>query len=87
MMKSTTDKIQLEKNADLVAKIAAGDRQAFSQFVLQNQRQVVNLAFRILGDRSAAEDIAQDAFLRAYIIRPIASGAKPACRPGSIALR
>ncbi len=66
MMKATTDKILLEKDVDLIAKIAAGDRQAFSQLVLQNQDRVVNLAFRILGDRAAAEDIAQDAFLRAY---------------------
>lgn len=43
-----------------------GDQDAFTDLVLDYQRAVYNLTFRMLGDSVEAEDAAQEAFLRAY---------------------
>lgn len=50
----------------LVAGLAAGDRDAASAFVQRFQRRVFGLARTIVADDRAAEDIAQEAFVRAW---------------------
>ncbi|HXY95173.1 MAG TPA: sigma-70 family RNA polymerase sigma factor [Acidimicrobiia bacterium] len=50
----------------LVAGLAAGDQDAASAFVRRFQRRVYGLARTIVGDDRAAEDVAQEAFLRAW---------------------
>jgi RNA polymerase sigma factor (sigma-70 family) len=50
----------------LMAAMAAGDRDAAAQFVRRHQRRVFGLALSILDDRAAAEDVAQEAFTRAW---------------------
>jgi RNA polymerase sigma-70 factor (ECF subfamily) len=50
----------------LVAGMAAGDPDAASAFVERFQRRVFGLASTILGDAKAAEDVAQEALLRAW---------------------
>jgi RNA polymerase sigma-70 factor (ECF subfamily) len=50
----------------LVAGLAAGDRDAASAFVQRFQRRVFGLARTIVSDDRAAEDIAQEAFVRAW---------------------
>jgi RNA polymerase sigma factor (sigma-70 family) len=50
----------------LVAGLAAGDRDAASAFVQRFQRRVFGLARTIVFDDRAAEDIAQEAFVRAW---------------------
>ena len=54
-----------EDEAD-VAKVLAGDISAFEGIVRRWQGPLVNLAYRFYGDRGRAEDMAQEAFLRAY---------------------
>jgi len=49
-----------------VQRTLAGDQQAFGELVLRYERDVFNLAYRMLGERGEAEDAAQEAFLRAY---------------------
>lgn len=49
-----------------VQRVLAGDSSGFEGLVRRWQRPLVNLAYRFCGDRSRAEDMAQDAFLRAY---------------------
>ncbi|WP_238626135.1 RNA polymerase sigma factor [Aggregatilinea lenta] len=44
----------------------AGDQQAFGELVQRYERDVFNLAYRMLNERTEAEDAAQEAFLRAY---------------------
>lgn len=44
----------------------AGDEQAFAEIVYTFQNAVYNLCYRMLGERTEAEDAAQEAFLRAY---------------------
>lgn len=50
----------------LVAAAQRGDLDAFNELVLLYQDRVYNLAYRILGDPSAAEDATQEAFISAY---------------------
>jgi RNA polymerase sigma-70 factor (ECF subfamily) len=50
----------------LVAGLAAGDRDAASAFVQRFERRVYGLARTIVYDDRAAEDIAQEAFVRAW---------------------
>ncbi len=47
-----------------------GDPQAFASLVTRYQRQVHNLAYRMLGNPEDAEDAAQEVFLRAYTALP-----------------
>ena len=49
-----------------VERVLAGDTAAFEGIVRRWQRPLVNLAYRFCRDRGRAEDLAQDAFLRAY---------------------
>jgi RNA polymerase sigma-70 factor, ECF subfamily len=44
-----------------------GDQDAFAEIVYAYQDSVYNLCYRMLGERSEAEDAAQEAFLRAYL--------------------
>lgn len=51
---------------DLISRSKSGDVEAFNLLVEQYQRQVYNLALRMLGNAEAAEDASQDTFLSAY---------------------
>lgn len=50
----------------LLHKAAQGDGSAFKALVERHQNQVINLVYRILGDRQKSEDIAQEVFLKAW---------------------
>jgi RNA polymerase sigma factor (sigma-70 family) len=50
----------------LIAALAAGDADAATTFVRRFQARVFGLAATMTGDRSAAEEIAQEAFVRAW---------------------
>ena len=50
----------------LVAGVATGDRDAVLTFVRRFQRMVFGCALAIVGDRGRAEDVAQEAFVRAW---------------------
>jgi RNA polymerase sigma-70 factor (ECF subfamily) len=49
-----------------VERVLAGDTAAFEGIVRRWQRPLVNMAYRFCRDRSRAEEMAQEAFLRAY---------------------
>ena len=49
-----------------VEKVLAGDIAAFENIVRRWQGPLLNLAYRFCRDRGRAEDMAQDAFVRAY---------------------
>ncbi len=55
-----------QEDAELVAGSKQGNLSAFNLIVERYQSQVCNLAARILGDYTAAEDIAQETFIAAY---------------------
>lgn len=50
----------------LLAGMASGDRDAATSFIRRYQARVFGLALSILSDRAAAEEIAQEVFLRAW---------------------
>ena len=49
-----------------VERVLAGDISAFEEIVRRWQSPLVNLAYRFCRDRGRAEEMAQEAFLRAY---------------------
>ena len=50
----------------LLAAMAGGDSAAAGALVRRHQRRVFGIAFAITNDRSSAEDVAQEAFLRVW---------------------
>jgi RNA polymerase sigma-70 factor, ECF subfamily len=48
----------------LMLAVAKGDLDAFGQIVLRHQKLAWGIAYRFLGDKHEAEDVAQEAFLR-----------------------
>jgi RNA polymerase sigma-70 factor (ECF subfamily) len=53
-------------DAGLLARVARGDRAAFSQLYDQSSTLLFSLAFRILGDRDATADLLQDVYLEVW---------------------
>src|SRR5438552_2974220 len=51
--------------SELVALARAGDPRAFEEIVWATNRQAYTLALRLVRDRQDAEDVTQDAYLRA----------------------
>jgi RNA polymerase sigma factor (sigma-70 family) len=49
-----------------MAAMAAGDHDALAPFIRRHQRKVYGLALSVVGDRATAEDVAQEAFTRAW---------------------
>ena len=50
----------------LVAIALRGDPEAYGELVRRHQSAVYNVAYRLVGDRQEALDLAQEAFVRAY---------------------
>ena len=58
----------------LLERIRAGDQAGFETLMRQHAPKVVGLATRLLGNRSDAEDLAQEAFLRLHRALPAFRG-------------
>ena len=55
-----------QRDTVLVAQARAGDRTAFDELVVRYQDRVFNMAYRILGHREDALDVAQEIFLTVF---------------------
>ena len=62
-------------DAELVADVLAGDRDAFAEIVSRYQTLVCSLAYSATGEVSRSEDLAQDTFLAAWRLQR--SGRRP----------
>ena len=51
---------------DLISLVEAADADAFAALYDRHSRAAFSLAYRMMGDRQAAEDLAQDAFLKVW---------------------
>lgn len=51
---------------DLISLVEASDSEAFATLYDRHNRAAFSLAHRMMGDRQAAEDLAQDAFLKVW---------------------
>ena len=50
----------------LIKKVKKGDLDAYGAIIQDYQSSVFNVCYRVLGNRQDAEDLTQEAFLRAY---------------------
>ncbi len=54
---------------DLMSRVAQGEESAFPQLVERHKTRVFQLAWRFLGERTEAEDVAQEVFVKIYQVR------------------
>jgi RNA polymerase sigma-70 factor (ECF subfamily) len=52
---------------DLVARVAAGDREAFGELVDRHHRRLLRVCERLLGDAEEARDAVQEVFLKVMV--------------------
>jgi RNA polymerase sigma-70 factor (ECF subfamily) len=61
---------QDDSDQQLVRRVQDGDQTAFNLLVLKYQHRVLKLVSRFVNDAAEAEDVAQEAFLKAYRALP-----------------
>ena len=66
-MKQTSLEID---ESTLIHQAKQGDRNAFGELVRRHRQGVVNIVFRMCGDAELAQDMAQEAFIRAWTKLP-----------------
>jgi len=55
-----------DEELSIIQKVLGGDRNAFEELVLANQKNVYNLALKMTGNEEDALDISQEAFFKAF---------------------
>jgi len=63
---TSVDEQRWSREAELVRRAQAGDRNAFEQLYRDNVRRVYALCYRMAGTADLAEELAQDVFVRAW---------------------
>jgi RNA polymerase sigma-70 factor (ECF subfamily) len=56
----------VQSENSLIQAAQAGNVQAFNELVLAYQDRVFSLAYRLMGDSAAADDMAQESFIKAF---------------------
>jgi len=59
-------KESLEQDAQLVQQCLQGDGSAWEELVRRHTRRIYNICYRFVGNRTEAEDLSQEVFLRVY---------------------
>ena len=59
--------ISAEDELRIIKSVLSGDKGAFEELVLANQKNVYNLALKITGNEEDALDMSQEAFFKAYV--------------------
>jgi len=65
-----TGEAATESDLSLVERVQRGDKSAFDVLVLRYQHKVLKLIMRYIRDAMEAEDVAQEAFIKAYRALP-----------------
>lgn len=65
-MAKHTEKYLTLADEDLVALAQSGDAQAFAGLYDRHSRAAYSLAYRMMGEKQAAEDLVQDVFLKVW---------------------
>jgi RNA polymerase sigma-70 factor (ECF subfamily) len=55
-----------EEDQQLVERVQRGDKRAFDLLVLKYQHKILGLIVRFVHDTHEAQDVAQEAFIKAY---------------------
>jgi RNA polymerase sigma-70 factor (ECF subfamily) len=58
--------MEVATDSELVVKAKAGNEDAFRQLVVRYQKKIFYLAYRMTKDKDAADDLAQETFIRTY---------------------
>src|SRR5688572_23493989 len=61
------DQMNSKKDAELVQLSRAGNRDAYGELIRRYQRSICGLACLLVDDKFEAEDMTQEAFLRAWL--------------------
>jgi RNA polymerase sigma-70 factor (ECF subfamily) len=64
-----THAVVRDYDAQLMLAFQRGDEPAFQELIERNHSRVIGLAYRFVGSRAEAEDLAQEVFLRIYRAR------------------
>jgi len=56
------------EDSQLIDEVLGGDAQAFNELVRKYQNRLYNTLVHVSGDRDAAEDLMQDAFVQAFVM-------------------
>lgn len=67
----------MSEDCELARRAAQGDKEAFGELVRRHQNAIFRIAYRLLGERAAAEDATQESFLRAWKALPFYDPARP----------
>jgi len=59
-------KLTLDVDSELMSKVGQGDKSCFDTLLQRHRTLVVNHLYRLVRNRSIAEELAQDVFLRVY---------------------
>ncbi len=57
-------------DAELVKRVQAGDKKAFDILVIKYQNKIFSIISRFISDHAEVNDVAQDAFIKAYKALP-----------------
>jgi RNA polymerase sigma-70 factor (ECF subfamily) len=63
---SSYSKYSEQLDEDLVLRVQQGDKSAFDLLVIKYQHRIIQLVNRYVKDPSEAQDVAQEAFIKAY---------------------
>lgn len=58
--------LENKNDLELIEQIKKGDRRSFSELVKRHQRGLLRLSMRFMKDLDLAEDVVQEAFIKAY---------------------
>src|SRR5687767_16040571 len=65
-MEPTPSQPAVPSDGTLVERVLGGDRKAFDELIRRYQRQAVAVSYRLLGSSHDAQEVTQDAFLKAF---------------------